>query len=134
MENVSKLSSRKIIFGKINHTFMMNTYDANWNKEELLIYILIYCANSDHHQSGIETSFIKSKVKNSDYDKLKEEFDKDSPFARIQKIKDAYEKNEYSLKDKEKLFDDMRELFLSDGRFSNSEQKLFHYITNIIEH
>jgi len=112
---------------------MMNTYDTNWNKEELLIYILIYCANSDHHQSGIETSFIKSRVKNGNYEKLKEEFEKDSPFARIQKIKDAYDKNDYSLKDKEQLFEDMRDIFLTDGRFSNSEQKIFQYITTIIE-
>ena len=112
---------------------MMNTYDTNWSKEELLIYILIYCANSDHHESGIETSFIKSKIQQSDYDKLKAEFMRDSPFARIQKIKDAYDKNEYSLDDKEKLFDDMRELFLADGRFSSLEQNLFQSITNIIE-
>ena len=111
----------------------MNTYDTNWNKEELLIYILIYCANSDHHQSWIETSFIKSKVKNSDYDKLKAEFDRDSSFARIQKIKDAFDKNQYSVKDKERLFDDMRELFLADGKFSNLEQQLFQSISNIIE-
>ena len=112
----------------------MNTYDTNWNKEELLVYILIYCANSDHHQSGIETSYIKSRVKNSDYDLLKAEFEKDSPFARIQKIKDAFDRNEYSIKDKEKLFDDMRELFLADGKFSSLEQNLFQSITNIIEH
>jgi len=112
----------------------MKTYDTNWNKEELLIYLLIYCANSDHHESGIETSFIKSKINKSDYDNLKAEFEKDSPFARIQKIKDAYDRNEYNVQDKEQLFEDMRDLFLTDGRFSNSEQKLFQYITNIIEH
>jgi hypothetical protein len=112
----------------------MKTYDTNWNKEELLIYLLIYCANSDHHESGIETSFIKSKINKSDYDKLKAEFEKDSPFAKIQKIKDAYDRNEYNVQDKEQLFEDMRDLFLTDGRFSNSEQKLFQYITNIIEH
>ena len=112
----------------------MNTYDTNWTKEELLIYILIYCANADHHESEIETYFIKSKIQKSNYDKLKNEFIKDSPFARIQKIKDAYDRNQYSVNDKEELFDDMRNLFLTDGRFSNSEQKMFQYITNIIEH
>ena len=93
----------------------MNNYEAHWTKEELLVYTLIYCANADHHESSIETSIIKSKIQHSDYDKLKAEFEKDSPFARIQKIKDAFDRNEYNLDEKEQFFDDIRDIFLSDG-------------------
>lgn len=111
----------------------MNNYASHWTKEELLIYTLIYCANADHNESLIETNFIKSKIQHSNYEILKSEFEKDSPFTRIQKIKEAFDNNDFSAHEKEDFFDDMRELFLVDRKFSSKEQSLFQSIVNVIE-
>lgn len=112
----------------------MKTHDTNWTKEELLIYTLIYCANADYNESEFEIKHIKSKIKDSDYDSLKKEFDRDTPHDSLQKIKDAFDKHGYSADDKEKFYDDIRILFLADGKYSKDEQNLFEFLTNIIEY
>lgn len=111
----------------------MEDFNTNWTKEELKIYTLIYCANADYFESHFEISYIKSKVKESDFDKIYAEFKKDNDYASIQKINNCVDRLGYSNKEKDLLFDEMRELFLSDGKYHSLEQNLHRALSNIIQ-
>ena len=56
----------------------MEETSPNWTKEELKIYILIYCANADFSESKLETEYIKSKIQTSNFDKIHAEFENDN--------------------------------------------------------
>lgn len=112
----------------------MKLQDTHWTKEELLIYTLIYCANVDYIESHFEVEHIKSKVKECNYEELKAEFDKDKPNESLVKIKDAFDKHGYTVDEKELFFDDIRRLFIVDGKYSTHEQELFKSLNNIIEY
>jgi hypothetical protein len=112
----------------------MKSINTNWTKEDLLIYTLIYCANADYVETHFEIEHIKSKIKESNYDKIKAEFIKDKPNESLVKIKDAFDKHGYTADEKEFFFDDIRDLFVVDGKYSIHEQELFKSINNIIEY
>ena len=52
----------------------MNNNIPNWTKEELKIYILIYCANADFSESKFEVDYIKSRTKTDNFKKNHAEF------------------------------------------------------------
>lgn len=110
----------------------MKEFKTGWTKEDLTIYTLIYCANADFYESQIEIDHIKSKIKKSDFDAIYNEFNKDNAVVRVQKIKQTIENLGYSEDEKESLFDDMREVFLTDGKFQSLEQKLHTALVNIL--
>lgn len=110
----------------------MENFDTGWTKEELKIYTLIYCANADYFESPMELNFIKSKVKESDFDKIYAEFKNDNDFMSVQKINQTIIKLGYTTDEKETLFEEMRELFLADGKYHSFEQNLHRALTNII--
>lgn len=110
----------------------MEEFNTGWTKEELKIYTLIYCANADYFESHLEINYIKSKVQDSDFDKIYAEFKSDNDYMSIQKIKQTIEKFGYTDDDKESLFDEMRNLFLADGKFQSQEQNLHRALTNIL--
>lgn len=56
----------------------MNDLHPNWTKEELKIYILIYCANADFSESKVERAFIKERIAHSDFDKIHAEYEGDN--------------------------------------------------------
>jgi len=110
----------------------MKNYITGWSKEELKIYTLIYCANADYFESRLEIQYIKSKVKESDYDKIYVEFKSDNDFTRIQKINQTVKALGYTNEEKDILFDEMRELFLTDAKYHTLEQNLQKALNNII--
>lgn len=111
----------------------MEEFSTKWTKEELKIYTLIHCANADYFESQFEINYIKSKIKDSDFDQIYTEFKKDNNYTRIQKINHSIERLGYSNKEKDLLFDEMRELFLSDGKYHSLEQNLHRALSNIIQ-
>jgi len=111
----------------------MENYITGWTKEELKIYTLIYCANADYFESRLEIQYIKSKVKQSDFDKIYAEFKSDDDFTSKQKINNSVERLGYTNQEKDLLFDEMRELFLSDGKYHSLEQNLHRALNNIIQ-
>jgi hypothetical protein len=110
----------------------MEDFTTGWTKEELKIYTLIYCANADFFESHFEISYIKSKIKDSDFDSIYKEFKSDNDYKSVQKIKKTIEDLGYSDEEKEALFDEMRELFLSDGKYQSLEQNLNRALNNIL--
>lgn len=110
----------------------MSITKPNWTKEDLKIYILIYCAKADFNESNIEVDFIKSKLKNSDYEKLHTEFEADNDYQSIQKIQAALDKHGYSEKEVNGLFMEIKKLFLSDGKYDVLEQNLLLGLKHIL--
>lgn len=111
----------------------MSNTKPNWSKEDLRIYILIYCAKADFNESNIEVDFIKSKLQNSDYDKLHAEFEADNDYQSIQKIQAALNYHGYSEKEVNSLFTEIKALFLSDGKYDQLEQNLLLGLKRILK-
>jgi hypothetical protein len=109
----------------------MKEFDTNWSKEELKVYILIYCANANFLESKVETDFIKSKIKGNSFERIHDEFDKDNDYQSIQKIRQTLEKYGYSKDEVGRLFKEVKELFLSDGKYDILEQNLFRGLNHI---
>lgn len=103
---------------------------ANWTKDDLRMYLLIYCANADFVESPEEMDYIKSKIGHSDFSKMHAEFEKDNDYQSIQKIQKAYEDLNYDSPDA--LFDEIREFFISDGEFDVLERNLIMGLKHIL--
>lgn len=112
--------------------FTMSTTHTNWTKEDFIIYTLLYCANADFVEEKPELDFIKSKIHHSNLENLKLEFSQDNDFTSIQKISDYIEAHNYSAEDKQKLVEDIRKLFVSDGSFDHLEHNLMLGLKKII--
>ena len=102
----------------------------NWTKDDLRMYLLIYCANADFVESPEEMEYIKSKIGHSDFAKMHAEFEKDNDYQSIQKIQKAYEALDYASHDD--LLDEIREFFKSDGEFDTLERNLMLYLKRVL--
>ena len=111
----------------------MNNNTPNWTKEELKIYILIYCANADFSESKFEIDFIKSRIKSENYEKIHAEFEDDNDYRSIQKIKSSLEIHGYTIDEKNRLFGEIKELFLSDKKYDVLERNLYLGLSQILK-
>ncbi|MCX6303565.1 MAG: hypothetical protein NT040_01220 [Bacteroidetes bacterium] len=109
----------------------MNEFDTYWTKEELKVYILIFCANANFSELKAETAFIKSKTIGNSFERIHDEFDKDNDYQSIQKIRSTLEKYGYLKDDTGRLFNEVKELFLSDGKYDILEQNLFMGLNHV---
>ena len=107
--------------------------NSNWTKEELRTYILIYCANADFIETKRELEFIKSKIQDSDYDKIHTEFEADNDYQSIQKIQSAIQLHGFKMEDTLELFEDMKHLFESDDHFSILEKNVLKGLAHIFK-
>ena len=103
----------------------MENISTNWTREELKAYILLYCAHADFIETQEEIDYIKSKVSEADYQKIHDEFEKDSDYESIQKIEYTIEKYNYTKAEIDSLFERIKELFYLDGEYSAAEQSIF---------
>jgi len=103
----------------------------NWTKEELKIYILIYCSNADFIESKLEIDYIKSKLQNSNFEKIHAEFEEDNDYQSIQKI--LLSIKEHDCKNDKTLMKEIMELFLSDGKYDILEQNLYRGLKHILK-
>ena len=110
----------------------MKNFETNWTKEELQVYLLIYCANADFVETKEEIDFIKSNYNIDSYEKIHSEFKADNDYTRIQKIRFTLEKYCYSKEECEKLMEEMKSLFLSDGKYDTLEKNLMIGLKHII--
>ncbi len=103
-----------------------------WTKEELKIYVLIYCANANYSESKDEKKFIKSRADTDEYIKMHAEFEKDNDFQSIQKIQTAMEHNNYSQEEKDELFGEVKAMFITDGEVDILEENIFRGLHHIL--
>lgn len=111
----------------------MEEIKTNWTKEELEIYILIYCANADFSESKFEIDFIKSKTQTSNFEKIHDVFKKDNDYQSIQKIQSSIKDHGYTNEDKDILFKEIKALFLSDDKYDILEQNLYRGLSHILK-
>ena len=109
----------------------MKKTNINWTKEELKIYILIYCSNADFSESKLEIDYIKSKIQTNNFEKIHNEFEKDNDYQSIQKIQSSIKEHHYE--NDESLLREIMELFLIDDRFDILEQNLYMGLKHILK-
>ncbi len=110
----------------------MKNFETNWTKDEMRVYLLIYSANADFVELKDEVKFIKSSTLNSTYNKMHKEFDNDSDFDSIQKLRNTLERFNYGEDKIGELFKEMVELFQEDGDFSEQEDIFMKGIKRVL--
>ncbi|MCM8568862.1 hypothetical protein NE848_05695 [Gramella jeungdoensis] len=110
----------------------MNAEKEPWTKIELQIYILLLCANADSVETPKELRVISTHVDEKSFDKIYNEFSKDSEKERLEKIQDAIAVNNFSRKELMDLKRKMHKIFFSDRHFSSMEGHIDKILDNII--
>jgi hypothetical protein len=111
----------------------MEEFKTDWTREELKAYILLYCANANFIETKAEKDFIKEKVGEEKYRKIHNEFDKDNDYQQIQKIEHTVERYNYNKSEIERLFEDIKRLFLSDGSIDILEQNIYRGLQHLLK-
>lgn len=105
--------------------------NVDWTKEEFKTYLLIYCANADFSETKTEIDYIKHHNHNGHFGKMHVEFENDSDFERIEKIKNAYEQHKYENIDS--LLTDVKGLFAADAKLDILEENLLRMLQHIFK-
>lgn len=103
---------------------MKSEANSNWSKDEFYTYLLIYCMNADFKESVSELEMIITKVGYELFHKMDVEFERDSDYESIQKIKNSLTELNLDKAEIDELFEDIKKLFLSDGKFETLERNL----------
>ncbi len=103
-----------------------------WNKDDLKVYILLYCANADLILKKEEKHYIHQKIGSAKYDAIREEFNEDNDHQSIAKIYESLGHLGYNLKQIDALISEVKELFWSDGKFDQIEQAVFRQLKHIL--
>jgi len=111
----------------------MSDFITSWTKEEMRVYLLIFCANADFVELKGETDFIKARTKKAVYKKMHAEFDTDNDYESIQKIRTAFKKFNYSSNDTEMIFNEIKALFEADDDYSILEKNVYLGLKHILE-
>lgn len=89
-----------------------------------LAYLLLYAANIDTEVSSSEMTAIREKLgSEEEWQQVREEFEKDSEYTRLQKISDLL-KERSSPEDRELLLKEVKNLMQADEDFSVMERYL----------
>ena len=111
---------------------MRNTEATNWSREEFQAYLYIYCMNADYKETKEELEIISLKSHHEIYKKMHTEFEKDNDYASIQKIKESFHHLNYKKEEIDGLFDEIKELFLSDGKYEILERNLMKGLKRLL--
>ncbi|MGJ8592466.1 MAG: hypothetical protein ACSHXF_07955 [Aquaticitalea sp.] len=110
----------------------MTNIQKNWSKEELKIYILMFCAKVDQVETEEEIALIKSKTDPETFDRLYKEFCEDCDDDCFEKIEDAIGKYPFSPKEIHDIKTEVMEVFNSDKKFEMKERYLDKVLDNIL--
>lgn len=111
----------------------MENQATNWTKKEFLTYLFIYCMNANYKESKKEMAFIETKTTDAVFNKMHDEFKQDSDYASLQKIINTHGRLGYSKDNTKDLFDNLKELFLSDGKYDIEEQNLLRGLKHLLK-
>lgn len=110
----------------------MATETSRWSKEELKIYILIFCASVDSNPTDEEMNFIKSKTSPDTFHKMQKAFSAHSEQESIDKIEESIHKHDFTYMELAEFRQEIHKLFLSDNIFHRKEQSLDRILDNIL--
>ena len=102
----------------------MTKVKTNWSKEELKAYLLLYCANANQVISPEESRFIEGQLSLESFESIKSEFEADNDYQSIQKIAGSIDRFGYSEGDIAQLMNEVKALFLADGKFDHLEKSM----------
>lgn len=111
----------------------MEEFKTDWTREELKAYILLYCANANFVETKEEKEFIKAKVGEEKYRKVHKEFDKDNDYQRIQKIQATVDRFNYSKHEIDRLFENIKKMFLADGSIDILEENIYRGLQHLLK-
>ncbi len=111
----------------------MKDLETNWSRQELQTYLFIYSINADYKESKEELEAISLKTNEKVYKRMHAEFEKDNDYASIQKIKNSLNNLNYSKEELDKLFEEIKELFLSDGNYEILERNLMTGLKRVLK-
>ena len=110
----------------------MKTYPASmWTKEDLIAYLLIYCANADYIESQDEKDLILSKVGSVVYSRIHKEFERSNDFQHIKNIEQSIQNLNLSKDQKGELLKLMKDFF-SENEFNILEQNLLRALNHLM--
>ncbi|MBT8186197.1 MAG: hypothetical protein HKP38_06240 [Croceitalea sp.] len=104
----------------------------NWTKEELNIYIFLLCAEADSIITAEEIDLIKVKYDPQVFDRIYEEFKKDSEDEGLDKVERSIHSHDYSDLELDKIKEEMYKIFLTDNKLNIKESNLKRILDNIL--
>lgn len=110
----------------------MTSETSQWSKEELKIYILIFCASVDSEETEDEINLIKSKTTPDTFNKMYKLFNLHSEQESIDKIDDCVQGHEFTEMELAEFRQEIYKLFLTDNKFHRKEQSLDRILDNIL--
>lgn len=111
----------------------MEEFTTNWNREELHAYIMLYCAHADFVITYQEKKYIQDIIGKEKYHAIRREFDIDNDYQQIQKIKATISRFNYSEDEIDRLFADIKAIFLIDGNMDILEQNIYRGLQNLLK-
>lgn len=96
----------------------------DWTPNELKAYVLIYAMNADAIETPEEIQLIKNKTGTETYEKMYKEFKADDDYNSLEKIKKAIEKEGYCMNQIKCLFNEIKEVFDTNGHIGILERNL----------
>lgn len=111
----------------------MEEFTTTWTHEELKGYILLYCAHADFSVSKEEKEYIKSRVGDKKFEKIRKEFENDNDYQQIQKIHTTIERFNYSKEEIDEAFRSIKQLFLVDGEMDVLEQNIYRGLKQLLQ-
>lgn len=106
--------------------------ETKWSKDELVTYLLIFCAMTDHQEHRKEYQYIKTKTDPNVFEKMYGEIQNDSEDTAMEKIAETIHKYEFSHAELVTLRQDIHKVFFADGQFAKLEQNMVRILDNII--
>lgn len=111
----------------------MEEFITNWSQEELHAYIMLYCAHADFVITHEEKDYIKNVIGKEKYRTIQKEFDMDNDYQQIQKIQATISRFNYSKDEIDRLFADIKTIFLVDGTMDILEQNIYRGLQNLLK-
>lgn len=110
----------------------MSSDKPQWSYNEFLAYLLLYAANADFEINEEERKLLLSGLNTYDYNKISKAFDKCNDYERLQIIgtyRDLYYPDDES---KEKILNDLRNVFLADEEYNSVERAVFMGLRKVL--
>lgn len=104
-----------------------------WNKDDLRVYIFLYCANADLVLKEGEQAYINEKIDSAKYKDILEEFDTDNDYQSIKKIEESIGHLGYTKDQLDSLLLEIKELFWADGEYDNIERAIMRRLKHILK-
>ena len=109
----------------------MEEVKLSWTYNEFKAYVLIYAAESNQVITDEEKEFIEDQFDSVLIKTMQKEFNEDNDYERIQKIMAFIEQNNFGKKDLDSLLDEIKSVYLSDGKFDSTEQAVFQVLEKL---